>query len=1086
MDSGDETNYMPLVQDLNEILKPTQADSVALVNPDIRNYFIKRSYEENPEKDAWLSKPEIPSSDEILGTDLAEEVELMPNKIDGPWPSKDAYLKAHYELLREDAVAPLRDAVAYFREDPHMMDSQAVSIYDRVYVTGLTFAQQGLAFRLHFSTTRAGKNIDECIIAVVAARPLEGVKKLPREIDVFFARPEEANFDPQLEWIMVEARTGYYESLRHTMTALQKMNHESFPLADHICSLDSNIDAPEYVKESPVIDIQSAIDGPGKEGRVNILEDWPRLPTGDLDNSQWAALEQILTKKLSIAQGPPGTGKTYVSVVALRILLSNMQSGDPPIIIAAQTNHALDQLLNHISHFEKNYIRLGARSSDVEIKKRTLFAVRQKEPMVTIHGSVLGPARKTYRSLSRSITELLQAFNQENADAPLPSSFFAKHGLLTQDQCDSLEKDAKGWIRPQADENFDPLETWLGDEAVKFEVKYSPENFGFSEDEVDLEYEQLKELEAEQGIEEDDYETLKGQFIHLSDGFQGREVTSSSEDAALDYLRLSDMRKIPLRSRGSVYNALRKLAKEKLLLDFRKLLALYNTNCDDLQIGKWERDHLILQNTKVIGMTTTGLSKYRGLISSLKPKVILIEEAAEVIEAPISVACLDSLQHLILVGDHQQLRGHCSVQDLEGEPFFLDTSMFERLVHNRIKYVTLRRQRRMAPEIRQLLEPIYGDLQDHPSVQKRPQVPGMGKVRSFFFSHSWPENSDSMYSKFNEIEANMVVGFFVHLVLNGVPVKDITILTFYNGQRKRLLKMLRNHPYLQGHYVKVVTVDSYQGEENEIVILSLVRSPPNKNIGFLSIENRVCVALSRAKSGFYIFGNAKTLASADPIWWQVISIMGTAEANGKTRRLGFYLPLTCTKHGKKTFIQDPSEWSKTNGGCELGCNEKLECGHTCALRCHSCTQPCAPGHSCLCKDKCKLVMEADDEASLIHNYSNGRSDMEKLRAESIRKYHEFANGGVKEHDAILLAKARSLEEYKMSRALDSMALEDADEGEIDRAAQRSFASSSADSEDPEYLLSQFTTTKATVSKSKKPKSKGKQPQRHVPQGNLLD
>ncbi|XHG00043.1 hypothetical protein AWENTII_003514 [Aspergillus wentii] len=131
-------------------------------------------------------------------------------------------------------------------------------------------------------------------------------------------------------------------------------------------------------------------------------------------------------------------------------------------------------------------------------------------------------------------------------------------------------------------------------------------------------------------------------------------------------------------------------------------------------------------------------------------------------------------------------------------------------------------------------------------------------------------------------------------------------------------------------------------------------------------------------------------------------------------------------------------------------------------------------------------MEADDEASLIHNYSNGRSDMEKLRAESIRKYHEFANGGVKEHDAILLAKARSLEEYKMSRALDSMALEDADEGEIDRAAQRSFASSSADSEDPEYLLSQFTTTKATVSKFKKPKSKGKQPQRHVPQGNLLD
>lgn len=66
----------------------------------------------------------------------------------------------------------------------------------------------------------------ECAVAVVAARPLDGVKQQPPEIDIFFARPEVMNFDPQQEWIMVEAKCGYYESLRHTMTALQKMGKE--------------------------------------------------------------------------------------------------------------------------------------------------------------------------------------------------------------------------------------------------------------------------------------------------------------------------------------------------------------------------------------------------------------------------------------------------------------------------------------------------------------------------------------------------------------------------------------------------------------------------------------------------------------------------------------------------------------------------------------------------------------------------------------------------------------------------------------------------------------------------------------------
>ena len=57
--------------------------------------------------------------------------------------------------------------------------------------------------------------------------------------------------------------------------------------------------------------------------------------------------------------------------------------------------------------------------------------------------------------------------------------------------------------------------------------------------------------------------------------------------------------------------------------------------------------------------------------------------------------------------------------------------------------------------------------------------------------------------------------------------------------------------------VRVTAVDNYQGEENDVIILSLVRSNQEGSVGFLGTDNRVCVALSRARNGFYAFGNFK-------------------------------------------------------------------------------------------------------------------------------------------------------------------------------------------------------------------------------------
>ena len=224
--------------------------------------------------------------------------------------------------------------------------------------------------------------------------------------------------------------------------------------------------------------------------------------------------------------------------------------------------------------------------------------------------------------------------------------------------------------------------------------------------------------------------------------------------------------------------------------------------------------------------------------------------------------------------------------------------MFERLIRNKIEFSQLKCQRRMIPEIRRALKPIYDELEDHPSVLGRMPIPGMGGMNSYFFTHKGRETTDIQMSKVNHEEAEMVVGFFVYLFLNGVLPGDITILTFYNGQRKLILKKLREHRHLQEQRFNVVTVDSYQGEENEVILLSLVRSNVAGNIGFLEVENRVCVALSRARRGLYIFGDAPNLCKSSMLWWYIIQVMAKDPC-----RVGFYMHLTCEKHGEKTFFR---------------------------------------------------------------------------------------------------------------------------------------------------------------------------------------
>ncbi|XP_041041003.1 NFX1-type zinc finger-containing protein 1-like isoform X2 [Carcharodon carcharias] len=373
-----------------------------------------------------------------------------------------------------------------------------------------------------------------------------------------------------------------------------------------------------------------------------------------------------------------------------------------------------------------------------------------------------------------------------------------------------------------------------------------------------------------------------------------------------------------------------------------------------------QEEMVLLRQSKVVGMTTTGAAKYRTVLQDIRPKIVIVEEAAEVLEAHIITVLSSACEHLILIGDHQQLRPSATVYEL-AKNFNLDVSLFERLINMNVEFVRLNYQHRMHPEIAKLITPhIYDKLENAESVKLYENIKGIS-TNLYFIDHQQQENIIKEGKSFhNAHEALFVKALCNYLIQQDYKPSQITILTTYSGQ----LLYLRNiMPKNQFNGVQVCVVDKYQGEENDIVILSLVRSNPQGVVGFLRIPNRICVALSRAKKGFYCIGNMSMLSSKVPLWREIVDWLRSSG------NISPALKLCCQNHPRNNALVSTADDFRQapEGGCSLPCNVRLKCGHACASPCHpsdpeheryKCLKPCQvlckQGHRCpnLCSDPC--------------------------------------------------------------------------------------------------------------------------------------
>ncbi|KAK3106619.1 hypothetical protein FSP39_023830 [Pinctada imbricata] len=434
-----------------------------------------------------------------------------------------------------------------------------------------------------------------------------------------------------------------------------------------------------------------------------------------------------------------------------------------------------------------------------------------------------------------------------------------------------------------------------------------------------------------------------------------------------------------------------------------------------------------MRDCRLIAMTTTGAAKLMDLLRKVAPRIIIVEEAAQVNEQHVLGCLHKDAQHLILIGDHQQLKPSVNNFSL-AKQHKIDMSMMERLALNGVPFQRLNEQHRMIPVISHLLRStIYEDLLDHASVLEYDPIRGMAQ-NVVLFDHKEDESQRNEHSTSyrNEFEAEMITGLYRYLRLQGYKSKDITILSAYNEQvrcirnminpvdkeliqredgmgtelpgdilengnhylhdespeHKRKIQKMKSSAYekRQGvrvtavekrQGVRVTAIDNFQGEENKIILLSLVRSNKEGRIGHLRDEKRICVSLSRAKLGLFVLGNFSLLQERSKCWAKLL------EKARETNLIHEQFPLVCQNHpGTVINIKQPGDFVSLvpEGGCNVPCEKQLKCGHICPKTCHSdtfvhylpclkeCTKTCSNGHPCKkrCSEpcgKCNEMME---------------------------------------------------------------------------------------------------------------------------------
>uniref|UniRef100_A0A8D0HP35 NFX1-type zinc finger-containing protein 1 n=1 Tax=Sphenodon punctatus TaxID=8508 RepID=A0A8D0HP35_SPHPU len=943
--------------------------------------------------------PVFPTPEEIF---VEPTQKLRRNRIRGRYESDASYLDTHFRLLREDLIKPLRDGIsARFALRNLFSDARAptaeLRLYQSVQLLKVGTSPTGVTYLAQFHTQRRCPTASKWLMSGSLVCLISNDSG-----HVFFGTVAGANRQqllPGAVWLEIRKSHGtllqhlgktsftmvespaFFEAYRHVLEGLQEMSPTCVPFRKYIVKCSPAIAPPAYLEGgAATFDLSTlgppagaddavAEDVPEDEARVKDLTAvspfhahlWSRATFPHLDESQIQAIRAALSQEFVLIQGPPGTGKTFIGLKILEILLRNQESQREerkPFLVVCYTNHALDQFLEGILRFQRSgVVRIGGRSKNEKVMSCSLRNLRQRQlPQLLVAGD-----RQQYGRMLSSLR-----WQKESIAYRMEVLQLLQKGILSAEELgDEIRKDQLSpppggmlkWLMINPPEDRQRLRQLSSRKRGREADLFVPQERLLEEEEE--EEGELDALDEPKG-------SAKGKFDYIipaeSSTSQGWMLTCLKEGAIMtneEIEKIRDIWSLRRQDRWRLYRrwlvAYESALKESLV----QKLDAYKDDAARLAELTFQEDLRLLQHSQVIGMTTTGDAKYRKLLQNLQPRVVIVEEAAEILEAHVLTSLTPACQHLILIGDHQQLRPKPADYTLE-KKYFLGISLFERMVNNGIPYVQLLCQHRMRPDISQLLVPFfYKELRDHQVVTTYENIKGLER-NVYFIQHTEKESHNAESESYsNKFEASFLALLSRYLLKQGYQESQITILTPYHGQVLKIRALMNNME------VAVHAVDDFQGEENDIVLLSLVRSNSEGRIGFLKDKNRLCVALSRAKKGFYCIGNLASISESSKLWKEIVNLLKARDLTGKG------LTLMCQNHpDTKTVVKESSDFAQIpDGGCTLKCETRLACGHPCTRRCHPydrnhhsfvCQFPCSKtlcklNHKCprKCNEACK-------------------------------------------------------------------------------------------------------------------------------------
>jgi superfamily I DNA and/or RNA helicase len=555
----------------------------------------------------------------------------------------------------------------------------------------------------------------------------------------------------------------------------------------------------------------------------------------NLNKFQKEAVENALkAEDFFCIHGPPGTGKT--KACAEIIIQSLYIKPDSRILVTCASNEATDNILNSFAkivpkELESIILRIGTiektsenpYSLDYKIRNSHLFSskILQLRSKKELNDEEIKKARDYIEKRRIEIGELNRRINEINAE-------------LCTIKDKGKRNERRIGIIPSIEElkNSKPQNTAEAEKMIK----------------------KLKDLELKR-------ENYQEQVTELNTAVQERtaEITKKRE-----ILR-------------SIYDENKKIEVELKI------------NIEQLKTTVINRKPIVVFSTN---NHSAVLSKYKAEEFDL----LVMDEVTQSTE-PSALIPINLSKKVVIAGDHHQLpptvflKNKNYDQDLNPEAEkeriacyqVLATSLFERL-HDRIKddkkhCIFLKKQYRMNPIMVSFLnQTIYEDnnLDSDESTHNNVLKNGFFNSPIVFINHNIVEKEEFTSEEFatsrveysNNKEIEIIKKLVENYIAAGFPIKELGIISPYKSQVRKLNKILEP----LGLVAK--TVDSFQGQEKEIIILSLVRcnsqydekkkkKVATRRIGFLVDERRFNVGITRFKSKLILIGSEDTLTNSN-------------------------------------------------------------------------------------------------------------------------------------------------------------------------------------------------------------------------------